>query len=54
MVLKQMVLFLKMKLWYNEAGDINRIFLASSGGGYSKLPTATVSSVNGIDAKLVV
>ena len=37
----------------NEAGHINRIFLASSGGGYSKLPTATVSSVNGIDAKLV-
>jgi hypothetical protein len=37
----------------NDTGIISRIFLASSGGGYSKLPTATVSSVNGIDAKLV-
>jgi len=37
----------------NDSGSINRIFLAGSGGGYSKLPTATVSSVNGINAKLI-
>ena len=37
----------------NEAGEINRIYLIDGGSGYTKLPTATISTVNGQDAELV-
>ena len=37
----------------DESSEINRIYLIDGGSGYTKLPTATISTINGEEATLV-
>jgi len=37
----------------DESSEVNRIFVVNNGGGYTALPSLTVSSVNGTNAELV-